>query len=134
MKLVDLFYLKKIFIVLDFEGYRYEDKGKKILVDKNMKTTSTKINKPIYDTKRTDAKQKENVVNPSLRKKICLKMSKILQEKYNMEKDVAQELTLKVEAKIRHVNPDMQAEYKDKVLVVLKLLKVGAIIILALNI
>jgi len=114
---------------INFEEYRYEDKGKKVLVDKAMKmvTTSTKINKPIYnttyDTKKGEAKLKENVVNPTLRKKICLKMSKMLQDKYHVEKDTAQELTLKVEAKIRHINPDMLTEYKDKVLIVLKLLK-----------
>ena len=80
-----------------------------------------------------DNKQKENVVNPNLRKKICLKMSKILQEKYRFEKDTAQELTLRIEYRIRQHNPDMQAEYKEKVLIILKMLKVTLLRLLETN-
>jgi len=90
-------------------------------------TSTTKITKPIYNPngdKKVDNKQKENVVNPNLRKKICLKMSKILQEKYRFEKDTAQELTLRIEYRIRQHSPEMQAEYKEKVLIILKMLKV----------
>lgn len=93
-------------------------------------TTSTKITKPIYNNKsaensKVDAAQKSSAMNLTLRKKICLKMSKILQEKYNLEKNASQEMTLKIETKIRNINPDMQMEYRNKILVVLKLLKVS---------
>ena len=93
-----------------------------------MVTTSTKVTKPIYNTnldmKKNDSKQKENVINPNLRKKICVKMSKIMQEKYGLTREAAQALTLKVENRIRAVNSDMGSDYKNKILVVLKLLKV----------
>lgn len=118
--------------LLDFEEFRFDTDKKKVLADKNPKmvtttTSTTKITKPIYNPngdKKLDNKQKENVVNPNLRKKICLKMSKILQEKYRFEKDTAQELTLRIEFRIRQHSPDMQAEYKEKVLIILKMLKV----------
>lgn len=96
-----------------------------------MVTTSTKVTKPIYNTnmdmKKNDQKQKENVMNPNLRKKICVKMSKIMQEKYGLTREAAQALTLKVENRIRSVNSDMGSDYKNKILVVLKLLKVDKI-------
>ena len=108
-----------ITIFLDFEEYRFENDKKKMV------TTSTKISKATHNEgKKAEPKQKEAVSNPGLRKKICLKMSKILQEKYGLSKDAAQEITLRTESKIRHINPDMQTEYKDKVLTILKLLKV----------
>jgi len=90
-----------------------------------MGTTSTK--KPIYNTSLETAKlgqPKEIVVNPSLRKKICLKMCKILQEKYSLEKEMAQKLTMRIETAIRLASPDMQSDYKDKVLIMLKTLRV----------
>ena len=94
-----------------------------------MVTTSTKITKPIYNSaienSKMDTSQKPSVMNPTLRKKICMKMSKILQDKYNLEKNASQEMTLKIETKIRNINPDMQMEYKNKILIVLKLLKVS---------
>jgi len=115
---------------INFEEFRFEGDKKKVLADKNQKmvttTSTTKMTKPIYNPggdKKGDNKQKENVMNPNLRKKICLKMCKILQEKYRLEKDTAQELTLRIEHRIRLASPDMQAEYKEKVLVILKLLK-----------
>lgn len=115
---------------INFEEFRFEGDKKKVLSDKNSKmvttTSTTKMTKPIYNPggdKKGDNKQKENVMNPNLRKKICLKMCKILQEKYRLEKDTAQELTLRIEHRIRLASPDMQADYKEKVLVILKLLK-----------
>lgn len=113
---------------MDFEEFRYEGDKKKGLTDKNkMVTTSTKVTKPIYNTgmdmKKNDNKQKENVMNPNLRKKICVKMSKIMQEKYGLTREAAQTLTLKVENRIRSVNSDMGSDYKNKILIVLKLLK-----------
>jgi len=99
-----------------------------------MVTTSTKVTKPAYnsssDMKKADNnKAKDIVVNAPLRKKICVKMCKILQEKYKLEKDKAQEMTIKVEGKIRMEHPNMEAQYKEKVLIILKLLKVNYLIV-----
>ena len=67
---------------------------------------------------------KAHVENKILRKKICLKMSQILQEKYNMEKLKSQDITLRVECKIRSLHPNMKEEYKEKIRILLKLMKV----------
>lgn len=76
-------------------------------------------------SKENDAKSQNNhVENRNLRKKICHKMSQILQEKYNMEKIKSQETTLQIEEKIRNLNPDMKEEYKEKIRIILKLMKV----------
>jgi len=117
---------------INFEDYRFENEKKKVLVDKNtmVTTSTTKIGKPIYNLGLEVAKlgeKKEIVVNPMLRKKICLKMCKILQEKYLLEKDTAQKLTMRIETAIRQASPDMQSDYKDKVLHILKALKYSLI-------
>ena len=72
-----------------------------------------------------DCSKDENINNPPLRKKICLKMSKIIQDKYNLEVKTARDLTIKIENKIRIMNPDMKQEYRDKILIILRLLKVN---------
>ena len=73
----------------------------------------------------TLTKKEVNIIeNPILRKKICVKMAKILQDKYLYDKEKAQNMTLKLELKIRNENPDMKKEYRNKVFVILKLIKV----------
>ena len=72
-----------------------------------------------------DCSKDENINNPPLRKKICLKMSKIIQDKYNLEVKTARDLTIKIENKIRIMNPDMKQDYRDKILIILRLLKVS---------
>ena len=52
-------------------------------------------------------------------------MSKIIQDKYNLEVKTARDLTIKIENKIRIMNPDMKQEYRDKILIILRLLKVN---------
>ena len=66
----------------------------------------------------------DHIENKQLRKKICHKMSKILQEKYGMEKSKSQDITLRVELKIRNSHPDMKDVYKEKIRILLKLMKV----------
>ena len=103
-----------------------------------MVTTSTKVTKfaynPSSDMKKSDNKAKDIVVNAPLRKKICVKMCKILQEKYKLEKAEAQGLTIRLEEKIRLEHPDMEAQYKEKVLITLKLLKVTLFIMIKANV
>jgi len=70
---------------------------------------------------------KDDVNNPNLRKKICFKMAKILQDKYNLEVKTARDLTIKIETKIRTINPDMKQEYRDKILIILRSLKMALI-------
>jgi len=117
---------KQAVLQINFDEFRFENEKKKGLPEKNGKGT-TSTNKPIYNASleavKLSDKQKEIVVNPTLRKKICLKMCKILQEKYLLEKDVAQKLTMRIETAIRQASPDMQSDYKDKVLIILKTLK-----------
>ena len=67
---------------------------------------------------------KSHVENKLLRKKICLKMSQLLQEKYSMDKLKSQDVTLRVECKIRNLHPNMKEEYKEKIRILLKLMKV----------
>jgi len=65
-----------------------------------------------------------HIENKLLRKKICHKMSQLLQEKYGMEKVKSQEITLRVEVKIRNLHPDMKDGYKQKFRNLLKMMKV----------
>ena len=87
-------------------------------------TTAKSIDKDIKSQKGDDCSKDENINNPPLRKKICLKMSKIIQDRYNLEVKIARDLTIKIENKIRLMNPDMKQEYRDKILIILRLLKV----------
>ena len=51
-------------------------------------------------------------------------MMKTLIEKYEVEKNIAQKLTLKLEFHVRNqVNKEFSQDYKDKILVLLKILK-----------
>jgi len=93
----------------------------------NPNTTTAKPNE--LDSKKNDdgCPGKDDVNNPSLRKKICFKMAKILQDKYNLEVKTARDLTIKIETKIRSINPDMKQEYRDKILIILRSLKFNLI-------
>lgn len=62
--------------------------------------------------------------NMKLRRRVCLKLAKKIENNFNIEKSKAQELTLKIENKIRVLNPYLDDEYKDKIIIVLKLIKV----------
>jgi len=64
------------------------------------------------------------IENKLLRKRICHKMSKILQEKNGMDKQKSQDVTLQIELKIRNLHPDMKGDYKEKIKILLKLMKV----------
>lgn len=59
-----------------------------------------------------------------LRRRVCLKLAKKIESNFNIEKSKAQELTLKIENKIRVLNPYLDDEYKDKIIIILKLIKV----------
>jgi len=97
--------------------------------EKNPVTTSTKLPKPkpksepaAKQQKPAETKPKDSAIN-TLRKKICLKMAKFLQDKHNITKDEAQDLTLKIESKVRNIFSEIN-EYRDKILIILKLIKV----------
>lgn len=62
--------------------------------------------------------------NMKLRRRVCLKLAKKIESNFNIEKSKAQELTLKIENKIRVLNPYLDDEYKDKIIIILKLIKV----------
>lgn len=76
------------------------------------------------ESKESETKNHGHVENKHLRKRVCQKMSQILQEKYTMEKNKSQELTLQIEEKIRNNHPDMREDYKEKIRIILKLMKV----------
>jgi len=110
----------------DFDEFRAKQDHSTPKQSTQMKTTSTNLPKPkpkSESQKKSESKHKE-VVNPVMRKKICVKMAKIIQDKHKeLSKENVQELTLKIENKIRNINPDMGQDYRDNVIIVLKLIK-----------
>ena len=82
---------------------------------KNSKPTTEILQKKIEKTK-------EGGINLTMRKKICVKMSQLFQEKHELTKEAAQEMTLKIEEKTR--NSCSETEYRDNIIIILKLIKV----------
>ena len=74
--------------------------------------------------KKRDELKKKSVKKPNLRKKICLKLAKILQNNYNGEKLASQNLALSIEKKIRNEFPLMNKEYKSYIKMVFSIIKV----------
>lgn len=64
------------------------------------------------------------IAKPNLRKKICLKLAKNLQNIYSVEKNGSQKLSLTIESKIRNQFPLMNLEYKGEIKLIFQLLKV----------
>lgn len=62
--------------------------------------------------------------NQGLRRKICQKMAKMIQEKYEVERDTSQLLSVKIEGYLREADPAMSEDYKTKVYILMKILKV----------
>lgn len=73
---------------------------------------------------KSDKNDQYRIENKQMRKKICHKMAQLLQEKHGVEKLKAQEITLQIEVKIRNLHPDMKEDYKEKIRILLKLIKV----------
>lgn len=84
----------------------------------------SKKNILLINTKKEQVK-KINIKKPGLRKKICLKMAKVLNECYQAEKECSQSLSLSIEGKIRMEFPLMNKEYKTYVKMIFYVLKVN---------
>lgn len=72
----------------------------------------------------TKSHSSDTVSNPTLRKKICQKLVKYLEEKYDLKQEVAREKTMVIENKIRLTSPEMKEVYKDRCLIILRLIRV----------
>lgn len=59
-----------------------------------------------------------------VRKKVCQKLARLIQNSYNMEKDKSQELTLLIEGKIHSFYPSSLNEYKASIKGLCRLMKV----------
>lgn len=74
-----------------------------------------------------------SVAKPTLRKKICLKLAKIFQDKYSIEKITSQKLALSIESKIRNEYPQMNVNYKKQIKMIFLFLKVFFLILIIHN-
>lgn len=94
-----------------------------------IKLTRSQKNKDklVVKTKKIAKNEKINVqiAKPCLRKKICLKLAKIFQEKYSFEKIMSQKLALDIESKARNEFPLMNFDYKNHIKMVFYFLKVN---------
>lgn len=93
---------------------------------KTLTTTSTKLTKKSKSDpsgKKTEHKSDKEQAH-QLRKRICLKMAKMIQDKTNISKDEAQKLTIELESRVRSYDPNMGSDYRSKIMVILKLVKV----------
>lgn len=93
-------------------------------------TTSTKLQKhsksdPTH--KKSEHKNETHTSGQNLRKKICLKMAKLIQDKNSAGKEEAQKITVELETKIREFDPEMGSDYRAKIMIILKLLKFSLI-------
>lgn len=87
---------------------------------KNKSKIIVKTNKKIAKNEKINAQ----ITKPFLRKKICLKLAKIFQEKYLFEKIMSQKLALDIESKIRNEFPSMNFDYKNHIKMIFYFLKV----------
>ena len=65
----------------------------------------------------------QEISNSKLRKKVCLKMYKVLDENYRLEKGKEHKIILNLESKIRKIHPDMKNEYKSYCINIMKMFK-----------
>ena len=92
---------------------------------------ATQNNKPAkgpFDQKEETLKETEMVVDEEkikkMRKRVCFIMVKYLESSMTMDKIKARNLTFRIELRIREMHPDYGREYKDKILLILKLVRV----------
>jgi hypothetical protein len=78
------------------------------------KQPSTESQPPIKHSEQTQ----------SIRKKSCQKMSKLIQDKYSLQKEEAQKITLEIEKKVSTLDPYITGEYKSNILTILKTIRV----------
>lgn len=87
--------------------------------------TSEEIKKKNVNTPPNEDNKEENkICKPLLRKKICIKLAKYLQEIYLMERYKSQELSIFLEKKIRLSYPKMELKYKNSIKNMFRILKV----------
>jgi len=100
-------------------------------------TTTTTIQKPKTEKKtlikKKEELKKKSVKKPNLRKKICLKLARILQNNYLAEKVCSQNLSLSIEGNIRNEFPLMNKDYKTYIKMIFCILKVKILIFKLLN-
>jgi hypothetical protein len=94
---------------------------------KKSETPKAELSKPSTSEPQLNVKPTEQALG--LRKKICQKMSKLIQDKYNVSKEEAQKLTLDIERKASKVDPHLSNEYRSLCLLLLKLLRVKSSLI-----
>jgi len=63
------------------------------------------------------------IKNPQLRKKICQKMAKMLEETYTLGREETQTSALRIEALVRDFDPFMGDDYKGRIYLLMKSLK-----------
>ena len=94
-----------------------------------MTTSEEKEKKPmeipnISSPSKSESSVDSEIPDPSLRKKICLKLSKILRKNLFQDLLQSQENAIKIEEKVRNDDPKMGTDYKEKLYVIFKSLKV----------
>jgi len=65
----------------------------------------------------------EVVCNPNLRKQVVLQLVKYLQKKYELNQEVAREMTMLIERTVRLSSPEMKEEYKKRYNLIVELMK-----------
>ena len=82
-------------------------------------------NLPIKFSKFTEKHEENTVKKPNLRKKICLKLARILQNVYLLTKENSQKTSLSMENKVRSEFPLMDSMYKSYIKSIFHVLKVN---------
>ena len=65
-----------------------------------------------------------DIKKPNLRKKLCMKVAKYLEETYNLKQEVAREKAVTIEQRIRGSSPNMELEYRERAILITKILRV----------
>lgn len=96
---------------------------------KKSETPKAEVSKPSSSEYKPSSSESQKTVKPneqafSVRRKICVKMSKLIQDKFNFSKEEAQKLTLDIEKKASKVDPYLSNEYRSLCLLLLRLLRV----------
>ena len=117
---------------INIKALKNEETKKNEDIQNTAMSTSTTLSTATKNTKKKGKNlrssyefQKNTIKKPNLRKKICLKLAKILQNVYMLEKTSSQKLSLTIESKIRTEFPLMNLDYKSNIKTIFHILKVN---------